>query len=279
MREVLNFLSKRLFFLCFISLEALALFFLFAKNDFYRLIYKGSSLFIIGKIYQFESEIKNYFYLEHANKQLRQENTSLKNDLINCKKPLKIDEKQINDSIYDQKYTYISVNVIGNSVHQQKNFLTLDKGALDGIEVDMGILLPHGIAGVIINVSDHFSTARSLLNPYTKINVRLKRNKYFGTLSWRGPDHRIAVLEDIPKYVDLIKGDIVETDGRSSIFPQGIYLGKVKDYQLDVENSAYKINVELATDFAAIDQVYVIKNLLKKEQDRLDQETLEKELK
>ncbi|WP_103326935.1 rod shape-determining protein MreC [Bacteroidetes bacterium endosymbiont of Geopemphigus sp.] len=277
MREIFDFFLKRLFFLCFIFLEAFAFFLLFAKNDFHRSIYKGSSLFIVGKIYQIRSEIKDYFSLKQVNEQLAQENASLKNALEISKNPLKTPEQEIEDPVYEQKYTYIPARIIGNSLHEKKNFLTLDKGTLDGIEPDMGVLLPNGIGGVIISVSKHFSTVRSLLNPQTKINARLKRNKYFGTLIWHGQDHRIALLEDIPKYVSILRGDIVETDGKSAIFPQGIYLGKVKDYQLDAENGNYKIRVELATDFAASDRVYVVKNLLKKEREDLKKETLQKE--
>ena len=202
--------------------------------------------------------IKENFYLKHA--------------LEISKKSLKEFEQEIKDPIYEQKYTYIPVHVIENSLHENKNFITLDKGSLDGIEPDMGVLLPNGIGGIIINVSKHFSSAQSLLNSQTRINVRLQRNKYFGTLIWKGPDHHIALLEDIPKYVNILKGDIVETDGKSTIFPQGIYLGQVKDYKLDTENGNYKISIELATDFAALDQAYVVKSLLKKEREDLKKE-------
>lgn len=279
MREVFDFFLKRLFFLCFIFLQAFAFFLLFAKNDFHRSIYNGSSLFIVGKIYQIRSEIKDYFFLKQVNERLAQENASLKNALEISKSALKTPDQEIEDPVYEQKYTYIPARIIGNSLHEKKNFITLDKGSLEGIEPDMGILLPNGIGGVIINVSKHFSVARSLLNPQIKINARLKRNKYFGILSWQDRDYRIALLEDIPKYVSILKGDIVETDGKSGIFPEGIYLGKVKDYRVDAESGNYKIRVELATDFAALDRAYVIKNLFKKEMEGLKKETLQKESK
>ncbi|XOD68706.1 MAG: rod shape-determining protein MreC [Flavobacteriales bacterium AspAUS03] len=266
MHEVLKFFLKWWFFLFFIFLETIALFFTFSKSRFHEAVYNDYTHTILGKIYQAKSDVQTYFSLSEENKKLACENAILRHELQTSKliKTSKNDLKET-DTVYLQEYTYTPVRIINNSIYQQENFLTLNKGKEDGIQVDMGVILPNGIAGLIIKTSPHFSTAISLLNTQIKINTRLKKSRYFGTLSWDGTDHDIVILQDIPKHVPLTKGEVVETDGKSAIFPEGIAIGTVAHYQLDQESATYRIKVKLRADLAAIENAYVVKNLFKKE--------------
>ncbi|XCI75759.1 MAG: rod shape-determining protein MreC [Flavobacteriales bacterium] len=266
MREVLNFFLKWWFFLFFIFLKTIALFFTFSKSRFHWTVYDDYAHTILGKIYQAKANVQTYFSLSEENKKLAYENAKLHHEL-QTSKLIKIGKNDLKetDTIYLQEYTYTPVKIINNSIYQQENFLTLDKGKVDGIQVDMGVILPNGIAGLIIKTSPNFSTAISLLNTQIKINARLKKSRYFGTLSWDGTDHDIVILQDIPKHVHLTKGEVVETDGKSAIFPEGIAIGTVAHYQLNQESGTYHIKVKLRADLAVIENAYVVKNLFKKE--------------
>ncbi|XOD67942.1 MAG: rod shape-determining protein MreC [Flavobacteriales bacterium Tduv] len=269
MREVLNFFLRWWLFLFFISLEVISLFFTFSKNGLHKTVYESYAHNIIGEIYQAKSEVQAYLSLREENKKLVRENAILRRELQTSK--LTSDTKNIKkiDTLYLQEYTYIPVRVINNSIHQQDNFLILDKGELDGIRADMGVILPNGIAGVIAKTSPHFSTAISLLNTQIKVNARLKKSRYFGTLSWDGASHDTVILKDIPKHVSLTRGELVETDSKSAIFPEGIVIGTVHNYKLDQESNTYCIKVKLQADLVSIENAYVVKNLLKKEWEKV----------
>ena len=52
-------------------------------------------------------------------------------------------------------------------------------------------------------------------------------------------------------------------------------VGQIEEMILDPEEQTYKIKVKLAVDFAALDFVYLIDNLMKEEQLKLEEIQLE----
>ena len=72
-------------------------------------------------------------------------------------------------------------------------------------------------------------------------------------------------LKDIPKYVSVKVGDTVVTDGKSSIFPKGIMIGRVAGYDVDSKTGHWDISVELSQNMGQVQKVFVVKNLKKVE--------------
>ena len=105
--------------------------------------------------------------------------------------------------------------------------MTLDKGIEDGLEKSMGLIDDKGIVGIIKRVGNNYSSAYSILNTDIKISARLKRNQYFGTLTWPANDLRVMELRSIPKHADIRLGDTVTTTSYSTIFPPDVPIGIV----------------------------------------------------
>ncbi|WP_185872767.1 rod shape-determining protein MreC [Blattabacterium cuenoti] len=260
MRNIFHFLIKWRFIILFIVLESISLFLSFSK--YYNI---GSSNYMIGNISEAMNKFRNFFLLDIENKKLIEENAKLKQENFYSKiEKLSKDFKKANFN-YLQQYNYTPVKIINNSINNQENFITINKGSIDGIKIDMGLILSNGIAGIIIKTSPHFSVAISLLNTQIHINARLKKNKYFGTISWDGDSYKYVILYDIPKYSTFSKGDLVESDGKSSTFPEGIPIGHVSSYTFDEEHASYIIKVKLIEDFSILENAYVVKNLFKQE--------------
>ena len=205
-----------------------------------------------------------YFSLAQENEILRKENIELKNR-INKLKTLnsgsKIDTLQI-DSV---KYSYTLATVINNSIYKSQNFITIDKGKLDGIEVDCGVMGPDGVVGVVLAVSNHYALVVSLLNNRFGLSAKIKNRNYFGIIHWLDNDYRFANLEEIPNHIKISKGDSIVTSGFSSIFPAEVMVGTIENFTTNKTNNFYEINVRLATDFKSLYSVYVIKNTLRSE--------------
>jgi rod shape-determining protein MreC len=109
----------------------------------------------------------------------------------------------------------------------------------------------------------------SLLNLDFKLSARIKSNGYFGSLSWDGRDYRYAILSEIPQHVLVNVGDTIETTGYSAIFPEGVIVGTVSDYE-KFGGDFYKISVLLMADFKKLHFVDVIGNMKKTEQLELE---------
>ena len=188
----------------------------------------------------------------NTNQKLVIENSFLKNNL---------NYKYENDSIILKKnFRYIPSKVISNSIKFSKNFITINKGKFQNIEVDDGIITSQGIVGVINNVSERFATAISILNSQLKINAVVKKSEHFGSLYWNGKNHQIMELEDIPKSANISIGDTIISGGMSSIFPRNIPIGVISDFNLPESTNYFNISVKLFEDFGSLRNVYIVKN-------------------
>lgn len=271
MWSLFRYLQRHHAFILFLLLEIIAFVLIFSNNDFQRAVYLNSASRISGSVYSKYSSIVDYFHLSRVNRELSDENARLRQELSHYLSAETAPDttlmKQITDS---SAYSYIPARVINNSVTRQHNYITLDKGARDGIEPDMGIVTPSGVAGVIIHTSELFSTAISLLNLRWNVSAKLKRNNYFGSLAWDGKDYRYALLNEIPFHVDLFKGDTIVSSGYSSIFPEGMKLGVVEDFGKEGGDNFYYIKVRLSVDFKSLSYVEIIRNTHKTEIEELE---------
>ena len=139
----------------------------------------------------------------------------------------------------------------------------------------MGVIAPNGIAGIVVNTTNNYALVQSVLSVNKiRINAALKNTGFFGTLTWKGDNSRTMHLADIPKCVPLKVGDTVVTDGKSSIFPQGIMIGRIAGYEVDSKTGYWDISVELNQKMGNLQKVFVVRNLkkleLKQIQDTLD---------
>ena len=267
MRNLLRFLIRNNFFILFLMLEAISLVLIVNYNNFQKVKFLNASNRISGNLYNSYSSVYNYFQLTKINEQLSRDNATLRKRLqdvllSDIQAGLK---KKAN---VGQNYQFVPARVINNSVNKQYNYITLNKGSEDGIMPDMGIVGPDGVVGVITNVSDHFSTGQSLLNKRWSVSAKI--NDYFGSLIWDGLDYTSASLNEIPFHVNLSIGDKVVTSSYSSIFPEGILIGTVKDFRHESGKNFYNITVELSSDFKSLSYVEVVYNVYGEEQEELE---------
>jgi len=269
MRSLLNFLARYNNLIIFIILEGIAIYLLATGNSYHNThIVNGFRGLTIG-IEKRINNTRNYLNLREINETLAVENVALRNSIDRLVKRDNSLFVSVSDSIYQQQYTHTSAEVIDNSVNRQKNFFTINKGVRQGINIDMAVTSDNGVVGVIVGCSENFSVAMSLLNLDFKLSARIKSNGSFGSLSWNGRDFRNAILSEIPQHVILNVGDTIETTGYSAIFPEGVIVGTVKDFEKS-GSDFYKITVSLKTDYKKLHFVDIIGNMKKTEQLKLE---------
>ncbi len=266
MRNLIRFILRNHVFFLFFILEVLSLVFVFSYNNYQKVKFLNSSSRLTGKVYDTYSRFTQYINLPSVNRQLAEENARLRSIL-----PAGPFPGQIPDSLFrrypagELTYRYIPARVISNSVDRQLNFITLNKGSRDGIKPDMGVISPHGVAGIITHVSPSYSSGLSLLNTRWNVSAKLQKNNYFGSLTWDGKNYRFAMLNEIPFHVDVAVGDTVVTSGYSTIFPEGILLGTIESFDKGGGDNFYTIRIRLSVDFKSVSYVEAIENHDKQE--------------
>lgn len=225
-----------------------------------------------GWLYQSYSGVTNYLDLRNVNNELMAENAALRARLSESLFDNRIDTGRVSDSSgrYVQHYSYISAQVIRNSVSQSSNFIYLNKGSKHGISKQMGVINANGIVGQVISVSDNFSVAMSVLSKDFKVSAKFKKNEYFGNLRWTGIQSNTAMLEEIPKHVPVAVGDTIVTSGFSELFPRNILVGTVKKFKMEPDKNFLDITIHLSTNFGSLNYVYIVNNMKRQEIIKLD---------
>lgn len=275
MRNLLGFLSRNSFFLFFLFLEGIAALLLFQNNRFQRSEFLNSSNAASGSFYQLVNNATMYFDLAEINEQLAAENADLRRQLTGSKIEIFGKNFIINDTVYQQAYNFTEATVINSTVSKANNYITLNKGSFAGVEAGMGVIGPQGIIGIVKTVSTRFSSVMTVLHTQSKVSAKLKDQRYLGSLLWDGKDYQYGQLIDIPKNANVMLGDTVISSGYSSIFPTGINLATVTSIEKPEGKNFYDITVKLINDFKKIEKVYVVKNVLREEQDKLEAEAQE----
>jgi len=271
MRNLINFLLKYNNLIVFLILESIAFYLLGTSNKYHNSRLVNGIRGITAGIEKKAKNIRTYFVLRDINQSLATENIELRNRIEQLEKKEGQTIFYVSDSIKKQQYKYYSAEVIDNSINRQKNYFTLDKGRNDGITTDMAVTSGDAVAGVIVGCSESFSVGMSVLNLDFRLSARIRSNGYFGSLSWDGRDYSHALLSEIPQHITINPGDTIETTGFSAIFPEGILIGIISDYER-TGSDFYKINVLLMTDFRKLHFVNVIGNLKKTEQLELEKQ-------
>jgi rod shape-determining protein MreC len=271
MRNLLNFLARYNTLFLFLLLEGIAIYLVVTRNDYHNSrVIKGMRGITRGADEKI-TNTRNYLRLRNINSGLAVENSDLRNKLGKMSASQSLVFFSIFDTVSHQQYEYTSAGIVNNSVNRQRNFFTLNKGRKQGVDAGMAVIGPDGVAGMIVGSSENFSIAMSVLNLDFKLSSRIRSNGYFGSLAWDGRDYRYAVLNEIPQHVNITIGDTVETTSYSAVFPEGIMVGVISDFERS-GSDFYRIKVTLATNFRRMNYVSVIRNLKKEEQQQLEKQ-------
>ena len=264
MKNLLEFLSRHYHWLIFVFLEAVSLTLLFSYNSYHNSVWFSSANALTGRFYQWTSAVESYFSLTKVNEDLTLRNYYLERQ-VNQLRRLYGEATQEKDP-QEQKgldslsrYQLIPAKVVSNELGKRDNLMTIDRGKDDGVDVGMGVACGRGVVGVTYLVSDHYSVVIPVLNTYaSRISCAIRGYGYFGVLRWYGEDAGYAYVEDIPRHARFKRGDWVETNGYSSIFPPGVLVGQIVEVYNARDGLSYKLKVRLSTDFGNVRDVVVI---------------------
>jgi len=263
MQQILFFFIRNKNFLLFCVLFLVSLSLTIQSHSYHKNKFITSANFLSGGLYSYKSDFTSYFNLRSENNQLIEENLRMREKLEFYKKNSFFSD--IDSTSILSKYDYIPAKVINNSFSKTKNKLTIDEGSKKSIELDMGVITSKGIVGIVNNTSKNYATIQSILNTNSQINAKLKTTNHFGSLVWDSNDPNIVQLIEIPRLAPLVIGDTIVTGGKSTIFPEGILIGTIKDFILLDDESSYTLNVQLFNDMTNLNHVYIIKNKERKE--------------
>ena len=272
MRALIDLIIKSKHLFLFVLLEIISLGMLFSTNGYPRCVAFTTANGVVGSFYDVISSITSYLDLQEANHRLEVANQRLRQQLHSMKEAAaeeKCDTARRMQSL-PPKYSLVHAQVVNNTLHKTYNLMTINKGKADGIRPEMGVVCSDGVVGIVYMTSAHYSIVTPLLNENSKVSCRLRKSEYFGSLIWKQGNASVAYLTNIPRHAHVKKGDIVETNGYSDIFPAGLPVGVVSDMGDSSDGMSYMLRVRMFTQFATLREVAVITNFTTKERRYLE---------
>lgn len=282
MRDLIDFLRRRIHWLVFLLIEAASLVSLFRHNS-----YQGSAAFttantVAGTCYRACSAVTAYLSLADENRVLEQRNEQLRLSNTGLRRALRAMQADTasyvtarrdtlrSDFAATAPYHLIPAQVIRATLHRRDNLLTIDRGTADGVRPEMGVVSSAGAVGIVYLATAHYAVVIPLLNSHSQISCRLAGSHYFGVLQWQQGDPATATVNGIPRHAPVHRGDIIETNGYSAIFPEGIPLGRVKRKSDSADGMSYRLTIRLSTDFGCLRNVAVIAGYQQPERRQLE---------
>lgn len=258
MQNLFQFFARFGTTILFIVLEITCFTLIVRYNNGQKEIFLNSSGFYSGVLLENYNRLVRFYRLSSVADSIARDNARLRAELRFATIDASFKRDSLIDTVYRQRYSFISAQVISNSVNQIDNFITVNKGSAYGVQPGMGVINDAGIVGIVRYISRDYATVASLLSSQTRISASIKRNGFFGSLVWDNNSTQYMHLTDIPKHADIIKGDSVITSGYSSTFPKGIYIGRVEEVGYESGSSFYDLKVRLATNFNNLSYVYIV---------------------
>ena len=87
-------------------------------------------------------------------------------------------------------------------------------------------------------------------------------------------DSDIAQIQEVKRDAIFELGDTVVTRGGATQFPEGILVGTIDSEEAVDGEQSMTLNIKLAVNYNAVYQVYVVRNLLKEEQLKIENRIL-----
>lgn len=275
MKNLFIFFIRHHVLLLFLFLQGFCVSLIVQHNEPQKSNFISTVNIIFSKAFNINQAFTQYFHLVEINNELAEQNAILLKNQVYSKIDQSIIEHDTNtvsliaDSL-NQQYQYMVAKVVNNSTNRANNYITLNKGWREGVEPNMAVISTSGIVGIVLNVSQNYSTVMSVLHSQFRISARFKRSHYFGSAFWNGKNYRHVSLTEIPFHVKFKIGDTLVTNEFSNIYPGEIMIGTVKEFNKTDNDNFYGITLNLSTDFKKLDNVFVVKNLYKKERETLE---------
>ena len=202
--------------------------------------------------------------------ELREENAALRAELEGYKS-LVYDAELIgeeNDFLSDYlgikeehvDFLFENATVVGREATNYRTVITLSKGTLHGIEVNMPVITENGLIGHITEVGSTWSKAEIIIESSSAVGAYIERSGTLGVVegTYELRTEGLCRMVYIEADSDIRVGDKVISSGIGEVYPRGLLIGKVTEVSVDERTRTLVATVEPAADLESISKVMII---------------------
>lgn len=165
-------------------------------------------------------------------------------------------------------YRELAANVTARDVSLWFRRLTIDRGVLDGVKLNMPVAAG-GIVGRVISVGPNWAMVQVITDRQAGVGGMLQTSRAMGEV--RGLDSARCEIKSISSSENVQEGESIVTTGLDRIYPKGLLVGTVERIEEDPNAPWHRIIVKPA---APIDRVEHVLVLLVEQKDLKIEETV-----
>lgn len=219
-----------------------------------------------GWIFSRAQEAKTVKELQKENEALKLEVDKLKSQISSLENNqseldtlqdlLKLREKYPN-------YNMVGARIISSDAGNWYETFTIDKGSLDGIQVDMNVIADNGLVGIVTEVGLNHAKVRSIMDDSSSVSATNANTNDFCIVNGdlKLTDQGLLAVELLNADSVLEEGDEIVTSYLSDKFLPGLPIGYISNITNDKSGLTKNANVTPIVDFEHLSDVLVITQL------------------
>ncbi|TVR88040.1 MAG: rod shape-determining protein MreC [Saprospirales bacterium] len=265
MVDLIRFFLRNGALFLFILLQSICFWMLITFNQSHRAIFLHNKVLVTAGLQERIDNLFDYWDLYHISDSLAAENALLLEKIFESQQKEPADTLA---TIHGGKgaYSIVPAKVIYNRIGGRNNNMLINRGTNDGVDRGMGVIDGStGLVGITRYCSANFCRLISLLHSQTMISARIQNRDYFGSVVWHSVNPTRMNLEAVPVHARFERGDTLVTSGYSTLFPPGVEIGIIEDFDVPPGSNFYNIQIRLINDISKAKYVYVINDLLAEE--------------
>lgn len=150
----------------------------------------------------------------------------------------------------------IAAEIIGKDPSAWFKTVIVDKGQLDGLQRGLPAVTSLGVAGQIVEASNHQSRLMLIIDRNSAADALVQRTRARGIV--KGTSGNECYLDYVLYEDDVRVGDQVISSGFDGIYPKGLLIGTVTAVNFQGSDFFKEVKIAPAVDFDKMEEVLII---------------------
>ncbi len=162
------------------------------------------------------------------------------------------------------EYIFKAAEIIAQEPGNIFNSIVINRGTSQGVENNMPVIAYQygyqGLVGKIIEAGPYTSKILPIFDNTCYVAARLMETRYEGLINGSGNRNGSLLMNYVTKnaFKSLKEGDLVVTSGMQSIYPPGLYIGRIREIDNPEWQTSLVLGIEPVIDFSRIEYVLIL---------------------
>ena len=157
----------------------------------------------------------------------------------------------------------VSAEVIGKDPSAWFKTVIIDKGEADGLTRGLPVVIAQGIAGQVIEASNHYSKVMLIIDSNSAVDSLVQRSRARGVIKGEATDQ--CRLDYVLRKNDVRIGDTIVSSGLDGVYPKGLRIGYVSQVIEHDADIFHEVIVTPFVNFEKLEEVLVILEVQKQD--------------